>query len=103
MLAEGLPPVMDIPDEALAEWRSVHTVPRVDHVTRLGGISPLDCQKKPCKRDWESLGTEYVDLAFRGLMFFPPYCVSWLLRREADGPLNVFEALTGLPPLLTRR
>ena len=57
----------------------------------------------PCKRDMKSVGTDYVDLAFRGLMFVPLDCTYWLLRKEADGPLNVFEALTGLFPLLTVR
>ena len=47
------------------------------------------------------MGTDYVDLAFRGLMFVPLDCTYWLLRKEADGPLNVFEALTGQFPLLT--
>ena len=27
----------------------------------------------------------------------------WILWREADGPINVFEASTGLSPLLTGR
>ena len=49
----------------------------------------------------KSAGTEYVDLACQGLMFIPPDCASWLLWREMDGPLNIFEALTGLFPLLT--
>ena len=40
-------------------------------------------------------------MACRGLTFVPPDCASWLLWREADGPLNVFEALPGLFPLLT--
>ena len=47
---EGISPVVDIPDEAFAARKSVCAVPRVDHVTRLGGISPLDWQTKPCKR-----------------------------------------------------
>ena len=34
-------------------------------------------------------------------MFVLLDCASWLLLREADGPLNVFEASTGLYPLLT--
>ena len=49
------------------------------------------------------VGTEYVDLAFRGLTFVPPDCASWVLRREANGPLNIFEASTGLFPLLIGR
>ena len=101
--AEGLPPVVDIPTEAFVACRSVRAVPRVDHATRLWGISLLDWQTKPCKRSAKSAGTEYVDLAFRELTFVPLYCTSWLLRREADGPLNVFEASTGLLPLLTGR
>ena len=60
---EGLPLVVDIPDEAFVAQRSVCAVPRVDHVTHLGGISTLDWQKKPCKRAAKWAGTEYVDLA----------------------------------------
>ena len=49
----------------------------------------------------KSAGTEYVELACRGLAFVPLYCASWILQREADRPLNVFKASTGLFPLLT--
>ena len=99
--AEGLLPVVEIPDKAFVARRTVHTVLRVDHVTHLGGISLLDLHTKPCKRAVKLAGTEYVDLDFQGLKFDPPDCASWILRREADGPLNVFEALTGMFPLLT--
>ena len=92
---------MEIPHEAFEAWRSVCTIPRVDHITHLGGISPLDWQTKPCKRAVNLAGTEYVDLACRGLTFVPLDCASWLLWREADGPINVFEASTGLFTLLT--
>ena len=34
-------------------------------------------------------------------MFVPPDCASWIIHREADRPLNVFEESTGLFPLLT--
>ena len=40
--AEGLPLVVDIPDEASAARRSVCAMPRVDHVNRLGGISLIN-------------------------------------------------------------
>ena len=69
--SEVLPPVVEIPDEAFAAQHTVCAVPRVDHVTHLGGISPLDWQTKPCKREVKSAGTEYVDLAFRGLKLAP--------------------------------
>ena len=49
--ADGLPLVVEIPNEAFAARRSVRTVPRVAHVTHLGGISLLDWQTKPCERD----------------------------------------------------
>ena len=39
---EGLPLVVEINHEAFAERRSICTVPRVDHVMRLGGISPTN-------------------------------------------------------------
>ena len=99
--AEGLPPVVEIYFEAFAAQRYVCAVSRADQVTHLGGISQLDCQTKACKRDVKSMGTEYMDLDFRGLTFAPLDCASWLLRREADRPLNVFEALLDLFPLLT--
>ena len=93
--------MVEIPYKAFAARQSVRTVPKVDHVTHLGGVSPLDWQTKPCERAVKSAGTEYVDFAFQGLTFVPPDCASWLLRREADGPLNVFKASTGLFPLIT--
>ena len=74
--SEGLPPVVEIPDKAFVSRRTVLAVPRVDHVTHLGGVSLLDWQKKPCKRAVKSAGTEYVDLACRGLTFAPPDCAS---------------------------
>ena len=92
---------MEIPVEAFAARCSVRAVPRVDHVTCLGGVSLLDCHMKPCKRAAKSAGTEYVDLACGGLTFVPPDCASWLIWREADRTLNVFKALTGLFSLLT--
>ena len=39
----GPSPVVEIPDEAFAARRSVCAVPRVDHMTHLGGISLLYC------------------------------------------------------------
>ena len=67
------------------------------------GISLLDWKTKPRERAVKTAGTEYVDLACWGLTFAPPECASWLLRRDADRPLNVFEALKGLSPLLNGR
>ena len=93
--------MVDIPDEAFVAQHTVSAVPRVDHVTHLGGISLLNLKTKPCKRDVKSAETEYVDLDCQKLTFPPPDCASWILRREADGPLNVFEASAGLFPLLT--
>ena len=43
-----------------------------------------------------------IQLGING-QYIPTDCASWLLRREADRPINVFEALTGLLPLLTGR
>ena len=88
--------MVEIPHEAFSARRPVRAVPRVDHITHFGGISPLGWQTKPCKRAVKLEGTEYVDLAFRSLTFVPPDCVSWILQREADRPLNIFETLTGL-------
>ena len=42
-------------------------------------------------------------MACRGLAFLPVDCVAWLLGREANGPVNVFEASAGLSPLLNGR
>ena len=44
-----------------------------------------------------------MNLACRGLAFLPTDCAAWLLGREADGPVNVFEASAGLFPLLNGR
>ena len=39
-------------------------------------------------------------MACRGLAFLPVDCAAWLLGREAEKPVNVFEASAGLFPLL---
>ena len=44
-----------------------------------------------------------MNLACRGLAFLPVEGAAWLLGREADGPVNVFEASAGLFPLLNGR
>ena len=103
MPAKGLPTVVEIPVKALSARRSVGPLPRVEHVTHLWGVSALNCQTNPCERAVKSAGTEYVDLAFRGLTFIPLDYAPWLLRRDAYRPLNIIEALTGLFPLLTGR
>ena len=64
--------MVDIPHEAFAERRSVHAVPQMDHATHLGGISPPNCQTKPCKGAGKTGGAEYIDLDFRDLTFVPP-------------------------------
>ena len=73
-----------------AAWRAVRTVPRINHVAHLGGISPREWQTKPCERVAKAAGEESL----------PVEGAAWLLGREADRPVNVFEALTGLFPLL---
>ena len=40
--AKGLPLVMEIPHDYFAERHYVHAMPRVDHMTHLGVISPPD-------------------------------------------------------------
>ena len=40
--AEGLSPVVEVPEKAFAARRSILAVPQIDHVTHLGGISLLD-------------------------------------------------------------
>ena len=72
-------------------------------MTHFGGIYPLDCTTKPCHRAVKTAGTEYVELACRGLTFVPPDYASWILQREAYRPLNIFEASKGLFYLLTSR
>ena len=101
--AEGLPQVTELLPEFFAARRAVRTVPRIDHVAHLGGISPRDWQTKLCKRAAKGAGDESLNLACRGLAFFPVDCAAWLLGREADGPVNVFEASAGLFPLLNGR
>ena len=45
--AEGLPPMVEIPPDLFVAWNSVRTMPRVDRITNLGGISLLNWQTKP--------------------------------------------------------
>ena len=90
--------MMEIPPDFFVARRSVCAVPRVDHIAHLGRISLLDWQTKPCKR---VVGPYHIHLACRGMALFPSECAAWLLRRKADGPVNIFEALTGLFPMLT--
>ena len=56
---------------------------------------------KSYERGGKTAGADYFDLAFRGLTFVYPYCAAWILDRETDIPLNVFEASKGLFPMLT--
>ena len=80
--------------------RAVRAVPRIDHVAHLGGISPCDWQTKPCERATKAAGEKSLNLAFRGLAFLPVESAAWLLGREAEGPVNVYEESAGLFPLL---
>ena len=73
---KGLPPVADIPHEALAARPCACAIPRVDHVTHLGGISPPNWKTKPCKRAGKRAETYYIDLACRGLTFIPLDCAA---------------------------
>ena len=98
--AEGLPPVMEISPKLFAARHSVHAVPQSDHIAHLGGISSLDLKTKPCER---AVGPDNINLACRGMAFFPYDFAAWILRGEADRPGNVFEASTGLFPILTGR
>ena len=91
---------MEIPPDLSAARRSVFAVPQEDHISHLGGISPLNWQKKPSDR---AVGTDHVNLDCRGMALFPVDCVDWLLEKEADVPVNVFEASTGLFPMITGR
>ena len=98
MPAEGLPLVVEIPDEAFAARRSVCTVPRVNHVTHLGGISLLDCQAKTCERAMKLAGMEYVELAFQGLTFAPLDCAYWLF---SEGGGQTPQSLQGVGGYIT--
>ena len=49
----------------------------------------------------KAAGTDQINLACRGLAFVLLDCADWIIGREADGPVNVFEALAGLFPMLT--
>ena len=99
--AKGLLQVTDLLPEFFAACRSVRAVPRMDHITHLGRISPRDWLTKSCKRAAKADGTDHVHLAFRGLAFLPADCAALLLGREADKPDNFFEASAGLLSLLT--
>ena len=100
---EGLPLVTEILLDFFAARRPVCAVPRINHVAHLGGISPWDWQTKPCERAAKAAGIDHINFACRGLAFIPTDCAAWVLGRCMDGPVNVFEALTGLFPLLTGR
>ena len=55
---KGLPPVVEIPNKAFVAQRSVHAVPRMDHVTHLGGVSPPDWQTNSCKKEGKTAVAE---------------------------------------------
>ena len=93
---------MDIPNKAFAEWRSVHAVPQVDHVTCLGGISPTYWQTMPCDWAGKTAGSDYLDLDCRSLTFVPPDCAAWLLDMKEDRPLSILSSFKSLFTLLTR-
>ena len=44
---KGTPLVVELPIEVLAVRRYVCAVPRADHISHLGGVSPLDGQAMP--------------------------------------------------------
>ena len=76
--AEGLPQVTELLPDFFASRRAVHTMPRIDHVAHLGGISPRDWQTKPCERASKAAGEESLNLACRGLAFLPVEGAAWL-------------------------
>ena len=98
--AEGLPQVTELLLDFFAARRAVRTVPRIDHVAHLGGISPRDWQTKPCERAAKATGTDHINLACRGLAFLPADCAAWLIGVSMDEPANVIESSAGLFPLL---
>ena len=95
---KGLPQVTEILPDFFAARRSVRAVPHMDHIAHLDGFYPRDWQTKPCKISAKAAGTEYVNLACRGLAFLPADYADWLLGRTADGPAKFFEASAGLVP-----
>ena len=56
---------------------------------------------KSYERGGKTAGADYFDLAFRGLTFVLLDCMAWLLEREEDGQLNVFDAPKGFSTILT--
>ena len=92
--------MLDTPPGFCAARRSVCAVPCVDHITHLVGTSLLDWQTKPYE---QAVGTDQITLACKGMALFPSDCEAWLLWREADAPVNVFEALEGLFLMPTNR
>ena len=99
--AEGPPQVTEILPGFFAARCYIRTVPRMNHIAHLGGISPHNWQTKTCEQTAKAAGTDHVNLACRGLAFLPEDCAAWILGRTADGPANVFEASVGLFPMLT--
>ena len=57
LTAEGLPPVVDIPNESFTDRRYVCAVPRVDHLTCLGGIYLTAFQKILSNGEGEAAGS----------------------------------------------
>ena len=98
--AEGLLLVMEIPPDFFAARRSVCAVPRSYNIAHLRGIFLLDWQTKPYE---QAVGTDHINLAFRGMALFSSNCEAWRLLREVDRSVIVFEALAGLFPMLIGR
>ena len=69
--AEGLLQVIELLPDFFAARRAVCTVPRMDHIAQLGGISPREWQTKPCERAAKAAGDDSLNLACRGLAFLP--------------------------------
>ena len=98
---EGLPQVTELLPDFFAARRSVRAMPRMDHISHLGGISPCGWKTNPCERAAKAARTEHIKLACQRLAFLPADGAVWILGSTMDGPGNVFEALAGLLSLLT--
>ena len=72
LTSEETPTVVEIVHKSLVARRSIHAMPRVDHVSHLGGISPPHWQTILFERVGKIAGAEHYNVDCRGLTLAPP-------------------------------
>ena len=98
---KGIPPVVELPVDAFSVRRSVHAVPRSDHISHMEGVSPSAWQAMPCEIV-EKAAEGGHDLTCRGFTFFTLGGASRLIDTSlkiAEVGQLLFSILIGqLPP-----